>query len=30
MLETLADVDEAADLPAGWRAWAMDAKGAAI
>lgn len=29
MLETLADVDEAADLPAGWRAWATDARGAA-
>ena len=29
MLETLGDVDEAADLPAGWRAWAMDTEGAA-
>jgi uncharacterized protein len=29
MLETLADVDEAADLPAGWREWARGADAAA-
>jgi len=29
MLETLADVDEAADLPAGWREWATSGEGAA-
>lgn len=29
LLETLADVDEAADLPAGWRAWAESPEGAA-
>jgi len=28
MLETLADVDEAADLPAGWREWAAGAEAA--
>jgi rSAM/selenodomain-associated transferase 1 len=26
LLETLADVDTAADLPAGWREWACDAE----